>query len=78
MIRDNKLAAEMNHCHKNGLNKTYNYSITGQEIENWSDYQTLLKLGVVVLTPWGRDKIAAIFQSHFQMRFLEWKCVNID
>ena len=28
------------------------------------------------LTHWGRDKMAAIFQTIFQMHFLEWKCMN--
>ena len=32
----------------------------------------------LLLTHWGRDKIAAIFQTTFQMHFLEWKCKNFD
>ena len=30
------------------------------------------------LTHWGRDKMAAIFQTKFQMDFLEWKYINFD
>ena len=30
------------------------------------------------LTHWGRDKMAAVSRRHFQMHFLEWKCINFD
>ena len=30
----------------------------------------------MLLTHWGRDKMAAIIQQHFEMDFLEWKCMN--
>ena len=30
------------------------------------------------LTHWGRDKMAAIFQTTFQMDFLEWKFMNFE
>ena len=29
------------------------------------------------LTHWGWKKIAAIFQTTFQMQFIEWKCMNL-
>ena len=29
------------------------------------------------LTHWGRDKMAAIFQTIFLNVFLEWKCMNL-
>ena len=32
----------------------------------------------VSLTHWGRDKMAAISRRHFQIYFLEWKCMNFD
>ena len=31
-----------------------------------------------VLTHWGRDKMAAIFQTIFIKHFLEWKCMNFS
>ena len=31
-----------------------------------------------LLTHWGQDKMAAISRRHFQMYFLEWKCMNFD
>ena len=34
--------------------------------------------GFIALTHWGRDKMAAISRRHFQMYFLEWKCVNFE
>ena len=30
------------------------------------------------LTHWGRDKWPPFFRRHFQMDFLEWKCVDFD
>ena len=30
------------------------------------------------LTHWERNKMANIFQTAFQMHFLEWKCLNFD
>ena len=35
-------------------------------------------LRLINLTHWGRDKMAAISQTHFQMHFLEWKLYNFD
>ena len=31
-----------------------------------------------MLTHWGRDKMAAIFQTTFSNGFFEWKCMNFD
>ena len=31
-----------------------------------------------ILTHWGRDKWPPFSRQHFQMHFLEWKCVNFD
>ena len=31
-----------------------------------------------ILTHWGRDKVVAISRRHFQMHFLEWKCMDSD
>ena len=31
-----------------------------------------------VLTHWGQDKWPPFFRRHFQMHFLEWKCINFD
>ena len=39
---------------------------------------TILNAGCQVLTHWGRDKRAAVPRRHFEMDFLEWKCLNID
>ena len=30
------------------------------------------------LTHWGRDKWPSFSRRHFQLRFLEWKCLNSD
>ena len=30
------------------------------------------------LTHWGRDKCPTFSRRHFQMHFLEWKCINFD
>ena len=30
------------------------------------------------LTHWGRDKWPTFSRRHFQMHFLEWKCINFD
>ena len=30
------------------------------------------------LTHWGRDKWPPFSRRHFQMHFLEWKCINFD
>ena len=30
------------------------------------------------LTHWGRDKMDAIRRRHFQVHFLEWKCIHYD
>ena len=30
------------------------------------------------LTHWGRDKMDVIFQTHFEMDFREWKCMNCN
>ena len=39
----------------------------------------LLKCFVgAVLTHWGRNKMAAIFQTTFSNAFFEWKCMNFD
>ena len=43
---------------------------------SWHNNQ-VLGLCNVVLTHWGRDKWPP-FSRHFQMHFLEWKCVNCD
>ena len=32
--------------------------------------------GLNVLTHWGRDNMAATFQTTFQTHLLEWKCIN--
>ena len=34
--------------------------------------------GAFPLTHWGRNKMAAISRRHFQMHFLEWKCLIFD
>ena len=34
--------------------------------------------GASELTQWGRDKMAAIFQTTFSNGFREWKCMNYD
>ena len=31
-----------------------------------------------LLTHWGRDKWTPFRRRHFQMHFLEWKCINFD
>ena len=33
---------------------------------------------LTVWTHWGRDKMADISRRHFQVHFLEWKCLNFD
>ena len=35
-------------------------------------------LFVTELTHWGRDKWPPFSRRHFQMHFLEWKCINFD
>ena len=37
-----------------------------------------LVLQAITITHWGRDKWPPLFRRHFQMHFLEWKCVNLD
>ena len=32
----------------------------------------------IILTHWGQDKMATIFQTTFQAHFLEWKCMISD
>ena len=32
----------------------------------------------ISLTHWGRDKWPPFSRRHFQMHFLEWKCINFD
>ena len=43
-------------------------------------YRGVFRLGChrFRLTHWGRDKVAAISQTRFEMHFLEWKCLNFD
>ena len=33
---------------------------------------------ITVLTHWGQDKWPPFSRRHFQMHFLEWKCINFD
>ena len=35
-------------------------------------------LVILKLTDWGRDKWPPFSRRHFQMHFLEWKCINFD
>ena len=35
-------------------------------------------LQLALLTHWGRDKWTPFRRRHFQMHFLEWKCLNSD
>ena len=32
---------------------------------------------IISLTHWGRDKSTPFRRRHFQMHFLEWKCINL-
>ena len=49
---------------------------------NHEGYLTLLALAQLAMGHWlwysGRDKLAAISGRHFQMHFLEWKCINFE
>ena len=40
-------------------------------------HQSLFSL-LTLLTHWGRDKWTPFRGQHFQMRFLEWKCLNSE
>ena len=40
-------------------------------------YRSLLGI-FLILTHWGRDKWTPFRRRHFQMHFLEWKCLNFD
>ena len=35
-------------------------------------------LGHLLLIHWGRDKWPPFSRRHFQMHFVEWKCINFD
>ena len=43
-----------------------------------SVWQPTLPNRMIPLTHWGGDKMVAISRGHFQMYFLEWKCINFD
>ena len=51
------------------------------EVNPWLTKLPLKLCGGLVnlgLTHWGWNKMATIFQTHFQMDFLEWKYMNFD
>ena len=44
----------------------------------WIFFHLMTLSCLAELIHWGRDKMAAISRRHFQMYFLEWKCINFD
>ena len=51
------------------------YTSLHQGKNYWFDIR-LASTRATEFTNWGRDKMAAISRRHFQMYFLEWKCIN--
>ena len=46
--------------------------------QQWKSQLCCSCLENFLLTHWGSDKMAAIFQKAFPNAFLEWKCMNFD
>ena len=44
----------------------------------WISHDINLMPNASLLTHWGRDKWAPFSRRHFQMYFLEWKCMDFD
>ena len=53
-------------------------------LNQYSDKQSILnaiaftQVSLPHLTHWGRDKWTPFSRRHFQMHFLDWKCMNFD